>query len=77
MVQAMHGGPGDRTAFERKRPADSKKVFEKDRDLVRAVRVQPVVPHADAEADSQPVEKQGDGEKLPSEHEQGRYSSDV
>ncbi len=41
-----------------KRSAEGQEIFERPRKLVRAVRVQPMVAHADAQADADPVEQQ-------------------
>ena len=60
MVHAVRGDPEDRPALERQRAAEREEVLERLRRLVAAVRVQPVVAEADAEADRNPVQHQRD-----------------
>src|SRR5438094_928064 len=49
--------------------ANSKKILERQRHLIRPVSVQPMIAHADAETRTHPEEEQGDGQCLPTEHE--------
>src|SRR5262249_7061557 len=74
MVQTVGGHPEDRAALERERPAQGEKILEDLGRLEAAVGVQPVVAHADAEADGSPVQNGGD-EKNRQEEQKDR--SDV
>ena len=58
-------------------PQTAKKYSSSQRHLVRAVRVQPVVSHADAEAGGHPVEENRGREQRPTEEEQGGDRSHV
>ena len=50
MVHAVGGHPEDRSAFQRHRAERGEEIFQPERNLIGAVRVQPVVAHADARA---------------------------
>ena len=77
MVQPVRGDPEDRPAFQRQGAANGKEVLQKPRYLIRAMGVQAMVTHADAEADGHPVQKNGHGEDAPTEHEKRGNGSDV
>ena len=77
MVDAMRSHPEDRPAFEGHGAADGKQVFESQGHLVRAVRVQPVVAHADPQSGGEPQEEQGDRQVRPTEHEERRDGADM
>ena len=59
------------------RPANGEEIFDHLRHLVRPVRVQPVIAHADAEADADPVEERGQRHRRPRKVEQRGDGSDV
>ena len=67
----VDGHPEHRAALERQRAADGQEIFEQLRCLEPAVRVQPVIAHADAETDGHPVKGRGDHQVGPAELEQG------
>jgi hypothetical protein len=58
VVDAMRGHPENRAAFEGQRAADRKQVLQGQRHLVRAVGMQPVVAHADAQPRGEPQQEQ-------------------
>ena len=58
-------------------PQTAKKYSSQSGHLVGAVRVQPVVAHADAEADGHVIQDGGDGQSLPAKHEQGGDGPDM
>ena len=73
VVHAVGRDPEDRPALERQCAADREEVLERFRGLVAAMRVQPVIAEADAEADREPVERQRDEEIRPAEIEERRH----
>ena len=72
VMHAVRGDPEDRPALERQRAADREEVLERLRGLEAAVRVQPVVAEADAEADRHPVQHERDDQIRPAEEEPER-----
>ena len=44
MVDAVHGDPENRSAFESQRAADGEEVFKPERTSVGTMRMQPVIP---------------------------------
>jgi hypothetical protein len=70
VMLAMGGHPEDRPALERQRTADCQEIFEQPGRLEPAVGVQPVIPHADAQADGHPVEDRGRDQMRPGEGEE-------
>ena len=77
MVDAMHGNPENRAAFESQRAANGEEIFQPDRAFVSPMRMQPVVSHADSEAGGDPIKEDRDPETAPTEHEQRRDCADV
>jgi hypothetical protein len=77
VMHAVSGHPEDRAAFQRHRAEGGKDVFHPERNLIRAVRVQPVITHADPEPDRDVVKHGRHGEGLPTEHEQGGNGPDM
>src|ERR1700743_2972808 len=77
MMNAMHRDPENRAALKRQGAADREEVFQPDRALVSAVRVQTVVSHADPETSSHPVKEERNQEAAPAEHEQRGECADV
>src|ERR1017187_7832526 len=73
MMHAVRGHPENRTAFQRQGAEGRENVFQPQRNLVRPVRVQTVVAHADAEADRNVVKHGRHGQSLPTEHEEGGH----
>src|ERR1039458_976820 len=71
MVYAVRGHPEDRAAFQRHGAEGGENVFQPQRYLVRPVRVQTVVAHADAQADRNVVQYGRHGQRLPTEHKEG------
>ncbi len=71
VVDAMRRDPENRPSLEREGAADGQEVLEWLRGLVTAVCVQPVIPQADAETDSKPVEHQRHDQIGPREEKQG------
>src|ERR1700747_2141883 len=76
-MDSMSRDPENRPTLERQRTAYSKKVFERQRHLIRTVSVQPMVAHADAKAGTHPVEEERDSQCIPVEHEECGYRSEV
>src|SRR5947209_2630561 len=62
--------PLDRPALQRQRGADRENILDPLRRLVAAVRQQPVVAHADAEASGHPEDDEGNDQRRPREHEE-------
>ena len=58
-------------------PQTAKKYSSSFGTLIRPVRVQPVIAHADAEADAHPVEERRQGRRRPREVEQRGDGADV
>jgi hypothetical protein len=77
VMDSVRGNPKDRSPLQRQRGTNSKEILKGQRYLIRPMRVQPMVAHADAKARTHPVEKNGDGTSLPAEHEQRGYGSAV
>ncbi len=69
VMDSMGRNPEDRSALERQRATNGKEILKSQRDLIRPMRVQPMVAHADAKASSHPVEKNGGRTSIPAEHE--------
>ena len=70
VMDAMCRNPENRPAFESQCAANSKKILKGQRHLIRPVRVQPVVPHADSQSGGEPQQEQGDRQVRPTEHKQ-------
>jgi hypothetical protein len=77
MMLPVDGDPEDRAALERQGAANGQEVLEQLRRLESAVGVQPVIAHADAKPDGDPVKKRGDQQVGPRELEQRRDGEDV
>ena len=77
VMHAVRGDPDDRPAFERERAANGQKIFNPVRSLVSAMRQQPVIAHADAEASGNPIQHDGQGERLPRKQEKRSDRADV
>ena len=77
MVLAVGGDPENGPAFKRQRPAHGEKIFEQPWGLEPAVRVQPVVTEADAEADRQPVQHERGDDVGPGEKPERRDRRDM
>jgi hypothetical protein len=77
VMNAMRSHPRDRTAFQRQRPTERHKVFDGLWYLVRTMGQQPVVTHADATTDRQPIKQCRHHNGLPLKHEKGRYRADM
>src|ERR1035441_7291348 len=73
MMHAVGGHPENGTAFQRQGAEGGENVFQPQRNLVRPVRVQTVVAHADTEADGDVVKYGRHGQSLPTEHEEGGH----
>src|SRR5271165_4309355 len=71
MMDAVRGHPEHRAAFQRRRPADGQKIFDRLRHLVAAVRQQPVIAHPDPQAHRHPVKNQSGYECGPAKKEKG------
>ena len=69
MMNPMRGHPEDRAAFERHRSANRKEVLDPLRNLVRAVRQQPVITQPDAEADAAEVHQKCRRQQAPAKAE--------
>ena len=76
-MNAMRGHPENWTALKRQRAAESQEIFERPWKLVRTMRVQPMVSHADTQANADPIKKRSYKNGAPAEHEQGRYRAHV
>src|SRR5207237_6833494 len=57
--------------------ANGEEVLESQRQFVRAMRVQAMIAHADAQAGSDPIQNDGRGQGLPAKHEQSSQSAEV
>src|SRR3954453_17706836 len=77
MMHPVRGDPEDRPAFQRQRPADREYVLEPLRYGVGAMRMQPVVAHADTQPRAEPVKEESGGKRLPVKHEKSGDSADV
>src|SRR5262245_5409973 len=71
VVYPMRRHPEDGTPFECQRSAHCEKVFDELGNLVRPMRMKPVIAHADAESDGYPIQDRRNDQGLPTEHEQG------
>ena|ERR1044071_3392266 len=69
MMDPMRGYPENRAPFERQGATNRQEIFQSQWYLVGAMRVQAMVPHADAEASRHPHQKDGNGKVAPAEHE--------
>ena len=77
MMDAMGRYPEDRPAFERQRRADRQEVFQPLRALEAAVRQQPVIAHADAEATRTPSRRTALQKSFPAEQEERSQCADM
>src|SRR5688572_2626465 len=67
MMYAVRYHPLDWTTFESHRAASHQKIFDEFRDLVTAVRQQPVIAHTDTKTAAHPIQDDGgdDGGPAP------------
>src|SRR5579883_877551 len=72
MVNAVRADPEHRAAFERHGPANREGIGEPLRALIGLMRMQPVIPKADAEPDADPMQRERGKERLPTEKEERR-----
>ena len=77
MMNSMRGDPENRSAFERQRGKDRKRVFEPLGNLVSAVREKPVIAHPDSQACRHPPQNYRDKERLPREEKQRHNGAHV
>ena len=77
MMYAMCSDPGDWPSFERQRATKGKEIFEQQRHLVRPMREESMVAHADAETCRKPLEKYSSGKQMPIEHKHCRKSPEM
>src|SRR6187399_1847027 len=70
MVDAVRRDPENRAAFQSQSSADGEEVLEGLRNVIRTMRMQPVIAQADPEANRHPVNGHGDKHDLPTEHEE-------
>src|ERR1035438_6924916 len=77
MMDAVHGDPENRSAFEAQRSAKRKEILQPNRAFVPPVGMQPMVSHADSEAGRDPIEEDGGPEPGPAEHKQPRDGANV
>src|ERR1700728_3530688 len=71
VMNAMRGYPENRAAFKRECAANGKQILKSPWHLVRPVRVQPMVAHADAQPGGKPEQEKRDSQVRPTEHEEG------
>src|SRR5579859_6392920 len=71
MMNAMRSHPENRSAFKRQGRARGQEIFHPLGSLVSAMREQPVVGHADAQASRNPPQKHRNEKGLPGEKEKG------
>src|SRR5215469_12314330 len=69
VMDPMRRNPEDRSSLERQRPTNGKEILQAEWYLVRSVRVQAMVPHADTKTCGHPDEESGDRDPVPVEHE--------
>ena len=69
VMDAMRRYPEKRSAFQRQRGAEGDEIFEPLISLEAAMREQPVISNADAQAAGNPPQKQRDEKSLPGKHE--------
>jgi len=77
MVDSVRGHPEEGAAFKSQSAANREEVLERQRYSVRAVGVQAVIPHAYAESNRHPIQKNRDDEGAPTEHEESGDGSHV
>ena len=70
MMNAVRSHPEDRPAFERQSRASGQEILDPLRSLVAAMREQPVVSHADAQASRNPPQKQSHEKRFPGEEKE-------
>ncbi len=71
MVNPMRCDPENRAALQRQGSANSQEILQYDRQLVRAVGVQTVITHTDAQTDTDPVEHSCRQQTSPAKHKKG------
>ena len=76
-MDAMRSHPENGSAFERQGSANGEEIFERARQLIRTMRVQPVVAHADAQPDGHPIKNDRGDESAPTEHKQSSDGAHV
>ena len=77
MMDAVRRHPENRPAFERERRANGQEILHPLRRLISAMREQPVITHADAQAARNPPQEHRDEQSLPGEKEERRYRAHV
>src|SRR5208282_360274 len=77
MMNAMRRHPEDRSAFESEGRTRGEEVFDPLRSLIAAMREQPVVGHADAQAPRNPPQEHRYKESFPGEEEECGNRPDV
>src|SRR5258708_26443857 len=77
MRNAGGGDPENWAALKSQRGADCQKILHPLRRLIAAVRQQPVVSHANAQASRNPPQEHGDEQGLPGKEKERRHNSDV
>src|ERR1700744_1071487 len=77
MMHAMRSHPENWPTLKRHRAARGQKILKPARDLVAAMRQQPMIGHADAYVDREKVHDCRDDEILPRKEEQRRDRPDV
>ena len=69
--------PEQGAAFEGESAANGEEIFKPQRAFVATVGVEPMVAHADSEANCHPVKEDRDPESRPAEHKEGRDGTDM
>jgi hypothetical protein len=77
VMDAVRRYPEERAAFQRQRGAEGDEIFEPLVRLETAMREQPVVRNADAQAAGDPPQQQRDKKGLPGKHEKRCYGAYV
>ena len=77
VMDAVCGHPGDGTAFESQRAANGEEILDALGDFVAAMRQQAMIAHADAEAQGNPVERQGHEKGGPAKEEERGHGAGV
>jgi hypothetical protein len=77
MMHAMCSHPENRSAFQGQRTAHGKKIFGPLGCFVTSMCEKPMIPHADAEASSNPPSDHGKEECLPAEYKQRSQSTNM
>src|SRR5579859_7777564 len=77
VMDAMRRYPEKRAAFQRQRSAEGNEIFEPLVSLETAMREQPVIRNADAQAAGDPPQQQRDEKSLPGKHEKRCYGAYV